>query len=571
MKNYRLSGKSQKEAIKSFLMLTGRGDGSREYINSTLEVIGMHYDADRAYIFEPHEIEGFITNSYEWCRDGVEPQIQNLQLVPEGALSVWYNRFLRQGSFFVEVDDQLLADDPDCYEILKPQGISSIITAPLFKSGSIVGMVGVDNPHRNIGHTLLLSVIASSIHAELMHIRILENEQRMKIPLQEAYDKAEKANAAKTVFLNNMSHDIRTPMNAIMGFATLMEQNLDNRELVADYLAKMKQSGEYLLNVINNVLDIARIDSGKALLDLDCFDLTDKTISISMFEALIAEKHIDFQASQRLIHRYVLLDKVKVRQVIINLLGNAIKYTPEYGKVSLRMVEEPSPVDGVAHIVTTITDNGIGMSDEFQKHVFDKFSRERNTTDSKVVGSGLGMSIVKELVELMGGTIELRSKLGKGTEVTVTFDHPIVDNPSDYVAGSGRTDDLGSIKGKRILLTEDNELNAEIATALLENMGLLVEVAHDGVECIKMLTNASDGYYDLILMDIQMPNLNGYEATMRIRQLPDGDKAAIPIVAMTANAFEDDRCNALSAGMNCHLSKPIEVDKLTETLKQLLA
>jgi len=569
MNTYRLSCRSQKEAIKSFLRLTGRGDGTKEYINCTLEVIGAHYDADRAYIFEPNEIAGFITNTFEWCKDGVEPQIQNLQMVPEKALRVWYDRYERQGCFYAEVNDKMKAEDPDTYEILEPQGICSIITAPLFKSGSVVGLVGVDNPRKNVGHRLLLSVIASSLHAELMHIRAMESEARMTRKIQEAYDKAERANSSKTVFLSNMSHDIRTPMNAIIGFTNLMKKHLDQPDVLMDYIGKIGKSSDYLLGIINNVLDIARIDSGKATLDLDCFDLTDKSETIPMFDAMIAEKRISFSTSQDIRHRFVLMDKVKVHQVVINLLSNAIKYTPEGGTVSLRMYEEPSEREGFLKMVCVIKDNGIGMSKEFQKHIFDNFSRERNTTDSKVVGSGLGMSIVKKLVDLMGGTIEVQSELGKGTTV---FEHAIVDNPEEYkkIVRSNPSD-VDLVRGKRLLLAEDNELNAEIATSVLEEAGIAVEYASDGVECVKMLSESAPGYYDAILMDIQMPNLNGYEATMRIRQLGDAAKASVPIVAMTANAFDEDRKMALAAGMNQHLPKPIDMDRLIAVLAQLLA
>ncbi|MCQ2251050.1 MAG: ATP-binding protein [Bacteroidales bacterium] len=572
MGNNRFLSRNQKEAIRQFLKLTGRGDGSREYINSTLEVIGSHYDADRAYIFEPHEIDGFITNSYEWCRDGVVPQIDNLKLVPEAALVVWYDRFMRQGSFYVEVNDELAKNDPNCYEILVPQGISSIMTAPLFKSGNVVGMVGVDNPRRNVGHKLLLSVIASSLHAELIHIRTLETEADMKRRLQEAYDKAEQANAAKTVFLSNMSHDIRTPMNAIIGFAGLMRQHLESNSLASDYLAKIQKSSEYLLSIINNVLDIARIDSGKATLDLDCFDLTDKSHTLSMFDAIIAEKHLDFKAEQHIEHRYVLMDRVKVHQVVVNLLSNAFKYTPDGGKVRFVMKEVPCSREGYMRVVSTISDNGIGMSKDFLKRVFENFSRERNTTDSKVVGTGLGMSIVKKLVDLMDGNIELDSEPGKGTTVTITMEHAIVTNPEHYLKKSvAVAATKGCFSSKRILLAEDNDLNAEIATSIMEEAGLVVECVADGVECIKKISEMPAGYYNAILMDIQMPNLNGYEATMRIRQLPDREKASVPIVAMTANAFDEDRKNSIAAGMDSHLTKPIEVDKLMAVLSKLLS
>ena len=270
-------------------------------------------------------------------------------------------------------------------------------------------------------------------------------------------------------------------------------------------------------------------------------------------------------------HRYVLLDAAKHQEIMMNLLSNAIKYTPNGGSIHMQMDELPCDTPGFGTYRLTVTDTGIGMSKEYLEHIFESFSRERNTTDSKVIGTGLGMSIVKKLVDLLGGTIAVESEPGKGSKFTVTFNHQIVDDPEEYLRKSKEqlTTDI-SLEGKRILLAEDNDLNAEIAIALLEDMGLMVERAADGVECIEMLRKAEAHYYDLILMDVQMPNMNGYDATRRIRQLLDPAKAGIPIIAMTANAFEEDKREALRSGMNYHLGKPINVAELMHVLAKTL-
>lgn len=284
-------------------------------------------------------------------------------------------------------------------------------------------------------------------------------------------------------------------------------------------------------------------------------------------------KNITLTHSGHVEHRYVLIDQMKIRQIMLNLLSNAIKYTPDGGTVTYRFEELPCEREGYATYVSIVSDTGIGMSAEYAKTIFDKFSRERNTTESRQVGTGLGMSIVKRLVDMMGGTIEVKTELGKGTTFSVTMSHPIVENPEPYLNQNLQQNELPSditISGKRILLAEDNDLNAEIALAVLEESGLVVERAEDGVQCVKMLSEAPAGHYDAILMDVQMPNMNGYEATRAIRALSDTSKAAIPILAMTANAFEEDKKNALEAGMNGHLAKPIDVPELMKALAGVL-
>ena len=409
-------------------------------------------------------------------------------------------------------------------------------------------------------------MILSGYHAIVTDI-VLENERYAK-ELRVARDEANAANAAKTTFLFNMSHDIRTPMNAILGFTNLMEQRKDDPQIVENYIGKIKTSGNYLLSLINNVLDMARIESGNAKLEEDFYDLlASNNNATAMFDELARKKNITLTRTDNIQHRYVMLDKMKVHQIMVNLMSNAIKYTPEGGTVSYSFEEIPSKREGYATFVSTFEDNGIGMTKEFAAKVFDMFSRERNTTDSKVNGTGLGMSIVKKLLDLMGGTIEIETEPGKGTTIKVTISHRIVENPEAYLGNKQQTEkETVSLAGCRVLLAEDNELNAEIVQTILEEQGIECDLAEDGVVCVKKLSEAEAGYYDAILMDIQMPNLNGYEATKRIRQLSDTKKAGIPIIALTANAFDEDRRNALAAGMNEHLAKPIDVQKLMEAL-----
>ena len=397
----------------------------------------------------------------------------------------------------------------------------------------------------------------------------------------EAHDKADTkaqleianaSSAAKSAFLFNMSHDIRTPMNAIIGFTELLDKHLDDKELARGYIKKIKTSNDFLLSLINNVLEMARIESGKTTLDETVWNAYSFNDTLyALFDTQMKEKGIEFTRTVCVEHQNVFCDATKLREIFLNILSNALKYTPSGGKVTMRLTEIPSERKGYAIYQTEIEDTGIGMSEEFLPNMFEEFTRERTSTDSRVNGTGLGMAIVKKLVELMEGSIKVESKLGKGTKFTVTLPHRIAEN-SDVVqhVEKNAAYDSNSFKGKRILLAEDNEMNAEIATAILEEVGFEVEHAVDGIVCVDMLEKASANYYDLILMDIQMPNMDGYKATKIIRKFYDKQKAQIPILAMTANAFEEDRKNAVKSGMNGHISKPIYVDDLMRNLSDVL-
>ncbi len=408
---------------------------------------------------------------------------------------------------------------------------------------------------------IIIGLLAFSLNRK--EKRIIQEEKLKK--------EAEDANAAKSMFLFNMSHDIRTPMNALLGFTILMEKEKDNPEKISDYLNKMRISGDYLMNLINNVLEVARIDSGKESVDEDFMDILDQQY-IVMFENDIKKKNLTVTKNINIFHRYIYSDKQKIREIVMNLLSNAIKYTPNGGHIHLDLTESICDKEGYATYTTTVSDDGIGMTKEFKEHIFESFSREKNSTESQIAGTGLGMSIVKKLTDLLGGNIEIKSEPGKGSSFAVTINARIAKDPEivlDNIEKENKDENV-DLKNKRILLAEDNELNAEIAKTIIEDAGAKVEAAKDGVECVNMLSSKGSSYYDLILMDIQMPNLDGYNATLKIRQLDDKKKASIPIIAMTANAFDEDKKHAKDVGMNGHVGKPIDVKTLIETLNNFL-
>lgn len=394
--------------------------------------------------------------------------------------------------------------------------------------------------------------------------------EKSKRELEEALDMANKANSAKTVFLNSMSHDIRTPMNAIIGFTDLLGENLGDEKKARDYIGKIKSSSDYLLSLINNVLEMARIESGRS--DLDERDISvEKSLDAVywIFEAQMKEKHIDFIWDVNVKHNNIKCDVVKLKEILMNIINNAYKYSLPGDSVAVRIEEIPCDRDGYARIQTTVKDTGIGMSEEFLEHIFEDFTRAQTSTESGQFGTGLGMAIVKKIVDLMGGTIDVQSKQGVGTTFTVTLEHKIAEIAAENREVVKSTEDY-SFRGKRILLVEDNDLNAEIAQTILAGTGMTVDRACDGIQCVDVLKGSEPGYYDMVLMDIQMPNMDGYEATRIIRQLEDKRLSEIPIIAMTANAFAEDRKQAFDAGMNGHIAKPINAEDLKMTLAGIL-
>ena len=391
----------------------------------------------------------------------------------------------------------------------------------------------------------------------------------LMVKARKAQIQAEKANAAKSDFLFNMSHDIRTPMNALLGYSELIKRELTDPKLL-DYQEKMEQSGNLLLSIINNVLDMARIESGKVELDEDYVKIRDIYQGIyKIFQAEAEKKGIHLEMEYDVQHEHVICDETKNREIFLNLISNAVKYTASGGRITIKITELDCDRKDYMRIRTQVIDTGIGMSEEFLPSLFEAFARERNTTAGKVAGTGLGMPIIKKYIDMMYGTIEAESKLGEGSKFTVTLEYRIADK-SYYEQDTEKSidmDETDRISGKHILLAEDNDLNAEIAEFILEDMGLMVDRVEDGVQCVSRIEQKPAGTYDLILMDIQMPNMDGYKATEVIRGLSDKSKANIPIIAMTANAFEEDRKKALAKGMNGHIAKPVDIEKMRKILQ----
>ena len=396
-------------------------------------------------------------------------------------------------------------------------------------------------------------------------------ELRQEEELREAELKAECANKAKSSFLFNMSHDIRTPMNAIIGYADLATRHLQETEKLGRYLEKIQICGKGLLSMLGNVLDLARIENDKVEMECtvsnvhECFENC-----VIMFQQQVDSKNQTLSLTEQIMYPYVYMDVPHLSEVCLNLISNAIKYTNSGGAISCNVVQTSCEKEDWCNMVITITDNGIGMSEEFQKHIFETFERERNTTSSHIEGSGIGMGITKKLVELMGGTIEVKSRQGKGSQFTVTIPCRKASEDDSLVKKNSNLSNKKCLNGVRILLVEDNELNTEIATELLMEEGCIVETANDGVACIDMIEKADAGYYKMILMDIQMPVMNGYEATLIIRKMKDMRKARIPIIAMTANAFAEDIQKVLSVGMNAHVAKPVDMNILIPTMMKYL-
>ena len=451
------------------------------------------------------------------------------------------------------------ADKVTFYDFVKDNMLVFFVTAGFF----VLTIIGI-----------ILVLLRKARKAEAVAKLAANDTQKLNDKLEIALKKAEDASLAKTRFLNNMSHDIRTPMNAILGYAQLMEDNLKGKNLpeTSEYLKKLQQSGNLLLSIINNVLDMARIESGRMEIDENYGRIED--IRQTLFEIFGDEakkKNLVLQYTINVEHENILTDTTKVKEIFVNILSNAIKYTSSGGSVKISVDELPCDEDGYMMVRTRVSDTGIGMSQEYLTNIFEAFTREQNTTKSKIAGTGLGMSIVKKYVDLLGGTINVESELGKGSTFTVTLKHRIADESyyvKKYIEESGTGSEI--LEGRNILLAEDNDLNAEIAEAILESAGLKIERVEDSIQCVNRIEKMPADTYDMILMDIQMPQMDGYKATQAIRNLPDEDKASIPIVAMTANAFEEDKRDAIAAGMNGHIAKSIQVDKMLSILSEVI-
>ena len=417
----------------------------------------------------------------------------------------------------------------------------------------------------------ILKLLRKARKAEAAARKAANDTQKLNAKLQVAVEKAESANHAKSTFLFNMSHDIRTPMNAIIGYADLASRHLDDPAKLKNYMENIQVCGQNLLMLLNNVLDLARIENDKTEMEYSVSDIEkDFRNCVAMFRNQADSKGQTLTVTTQLQYPYIYADIPHLTEICTNLVSNAVKYTGAGGTIRCNVTQKPGKKEGWCDTVITVADNGIGMSQEFQKHIFEPFERERTSTVSKVEGSGIGMGIVKKLVGLMGGTVAVESRIGVGSKFTVTIPCRIASEDETQAKRETNPSDQKCLCGTRILLTEDNDLNAEIATELLQEEGCTVDRAKDGVECVDMLEKAANGTYQLILMDIQMPVMNGYDAARKIRGLDDPQKANIPIIAMTANAFTEDRQVALDAGMNDHIAKPINMNVLVPTLRKYL-
>lgn len=451
------------------------------------------------------------------------------------------------------------ADKVTFYDFVKDNMFAFFVTAGFF----VLTIIGI-----------ILVLLRKARKAEAVAKLAASDTQKLNDKLEIALKKAEDTSLAKTRFLNNMSHDIRTPMNVILGYAQLMENELKGKGMpeMLEHLEKLQQSGNLLLAIINNVLDMAKIESGRMELDENYCRIEAVWKSLfAVFDEKARKKNIALHYTMNVEHEHVLTDVTKVKEILVNILSNSIKYTPVGGSVMVDVDELSCDESGYMIERIRVSDTGIGMSQDYLKKIFEAFTREQNTTKSKIAGTGLGMSIVKKYVDLLGGTINVESELGKGSTFTVTLKHRIADE-SYYVKKYMEEPGTGSeiLEGRNILLAEDNDLNAEIAEAILESAGLKIERVEDGIQCVNRIEKMPADAYDMILMDIQMPKMDGYKATQAIRNLSDKDKASIPIIAMTANAFEEDKRDAIAAGMNGHIAKPIQVDKLLSILSEVI-
>ncbi len=461
-----------------------------------------------------------------------------------------------------------------CYPVEAPDGTGDIIGALCMEMDMESTYAYMEAGNHRAFMISIIAIIVFAILADIVYIYLRKQKYiklRQREELEKAVSAADAANAAKSAFLFNMSHDIRTPMNAILGFTQLAEQEDGVSDKVKDYLQKIRISGNKMLSIIDNVLELSRIESGKVTIEetpVESGSIIDDCMV--MIQAEIDKKKQQLTVSKEIIYPYIYVDMARTTEIILNLMSNSIKYTNDGGRIHCAISQKEDEREGWCIQELTVSDNGIGMTREFQKHIYESFTRERSSTASGIAGTGLGMGIVKKLVDMMDGTIDLQSKIGEGTTFRVRIPCRIAtqeDTQPKTVENIGNPEDL---KGIRILLAEDNDLNAEITVTLLSEVGFTVERAANGVECVEMLKDRPAGYYSIILMDIQMPVLDGYNATSNIRRMDDKAKASIPIVAMTANAFAEDREKALSVGMNDHIAKPVDMNKLVLTIRKYI-
>lgn len=461
-----------------------------------------------------------------------------------------------------------------CYPIMENNNSEEVLGALCVEMDMESAYTLIDRSNYTalvVGFVAVVIITLLSLFIIITIRRQQKKEKEQKLALEEAADAAQAANRAKSTFLFNMSHDIRTPMNAIIGYTELVDGHLDEPELLKDYMNKIRICGNKMLSILDNILELARIENSITVLEESPIKTeTGIDFAADMFYSDTNKKHQELTVKRNIVYPYIYLDATRVSEVILNLVSNAIKYTGNYGHIHCEMNQYPHEDEGWCYTQFSVEDDGIGMSEEFQKDIFEYFSRERTSTASGIEGSGLGMGIVKKLVDLMNGTIEIKSKQGEGSKFTITIPCRIAREEECQPKEIEEHPGDNSLSGKRILLVEDNDMNAEIAIELLGRENLIIDRAQDGVVCLEMLEKSEDDYYSLILMDIQMPVMNGYDTTTKIRRLEEKKKAEIPIVAMTANAFAEDRQKAFLVGMNDYVSKPIDMNKLIPILKNYL-
>ena len=691
---------TQDLAIKEFMRQFIPSEEGIPSVDDLIREVAKYYDADRAYIFEQDLTEQFCVNTYEWCAEGVPPEIQNLQEVPLEMMDPWWKEFRLKGSFFLSCDDEYAKAEPFIYEVLEPQGISSLMAAPFTLGNDIIGFLGVDNPKSSIDQHLFLEVAAAELNQQILTIRERARDKEMDeafdsvyfsldaarwemifdkngnmtsciwsdlfrkmlgyqgkedfpdelsswsdllhpsdkervlkaywaavndhtgktkysvkyrllmktggyrwfaadgsltryengMPkhyyglfrdineevlveqrLEEAKKSAEAANAAKTTFLFNMSHDIRTPINGIMGMLDIADKTADDVEKQADCRRKIREASGILLDLINEVLDMSKLESGEVQIEHVPFDLI--RVSTEVYYAVkkqAEDRDIEIVQEDCSVEAARLIGSpLHLKRLMLNIVGNAVKYNKDHGKIFITCRESAIDENRI-NLEFKCRDTGMGMSPEFMEHIFEPFTQENADARTKYGGTGLGMSITKSLVDKMGGRITVESVKGEGSTFDVILPFEI-DRSVPKAAETERNPEQKSIKGTKILLVEDNELNMEIARFLLEEEGALVKEAWNGREAVDDFMNAADGEIDAILMDVMMPVMDGYEATRQIRESGKTEAQSIPIIAMTANAFAEDKAAALNAGMNEHIAKPLDAKKVVGTVAELVA
>ena len=529
-----------------------------------LKAIGKYTNADRVYIFDWVTKErDSLGNTHEWCADGIKPEIDNLQSVPISLMPSWMKKFNNSEVIVIKDLETIKMSTPQEYEFLKAQDICSVIAVPIYANHTMNGFIGVDNP--DLSQDEISINLLSNVGGHLGCVR--ENLKNIQL-LKKSMEEAQRANISKTDFLRRMSHDIRTPLNGIVGMIHIAQKYTNDEEKLMECRRKVLHSTDYLQDLVNNVLDISKLESGSLILENKPFDLVELLRKqLTVIETNAYEHGIQFEGGLDISiikHRYLNGSPLYLNRVLMNLASNAIKYNRPYGKIKLSCTEISSTKD-IALYQFVCKDTGLGMSKEFQKHAFEPFTQEGKETITSFSGSGLGLSIVKDIVELMNGTIELKSEENIGTTFTITIPFKI-----DYTLEEKKSEELLEkeidLKGYTALLVEDNELNMEIARILLQDEGMNIIEAKNGKEAVEIFKSSIPNTFDFIFMDIMMPVMDGLEATKQIRKLERFDAKAIPIIAMTANAFDEDRKDCINAGMSEHIGKPIDISELKKVI-----